>query len=64
MSLNYFKKKHVGMKASREQHVDEMKKTATLPSAYGRMLTFRMYLLLTVIHQPVSMGDDQAATCL
>lgn len=52
------------MKASREQYADQMSKIATLPSACERILMFRMYSLLSMIHQPVSTGDYEPAMCL
>lgn len=52
--LSYCKKKHIGMKASREQHKDQMSKIATLPSACERILTFKMCSQLSMTHQPES----------
>lgn len=42
------------MKASREQHKDQMSKIATLPSVNKKILMFWIHLLLSVIHQTVS----------
>lgn len=42
------------MKVCEEQYKDQMSKTATLPPAYERILTFRMCSQLSTTHQPES----------